>query len=280
MILGVDLGNYAVKTSVGVIFPSKCSRVANILSNSPFMCENLSLYIGEGGFDTEYRKVKKEHIKSLFSYAVSQSTNDFNNKVVVGLPLSQYKQDKDEMRELLLSVRHTKRINIDDIAVYPEGVAAVVGTNFEGVVIDIGGRTTDACLVTDNAGSKKVNNPLSMPKGTLNLYSDFVKILNSTYALDLKLDDGERIVSKGLIVDGVQIDYSMAIEVFRQFVEELIGTLRVEYSLRTNNVILVGGGAQLLYKSIYNRIPGAKLADNSVYANAYGFRRVGEQIWR
>lgn len=35
MIIGVDIGNYAVKTSQKISFPSKVSKVGNILKNPP-----------------------------------------------------------------------------------------------------------------------------------------------------------------------------------------------------------------------------------------------------
>ncbi|HYF75465.1 MAG TPA: ParM/StbA family protein [Candidatus Nitrosocosmicus sp.] len=287
MILGVDLGNYAVKTSKEVIFPSKCTKAANILSSSPVLTEEGKIYIGEGSFDTEYRKVKKAHLRTLFLYAVALSSADLSNKVVVGLPISQFQQEKDELKNILLPQRIntigvngiSRKICIDDIEVYPEGIGAITGSEYEGIVIDIGGRTTDVCLVSDHDGNKKVKNPYSIAKGTLNLYSDFIKAINSKYGLDLSPDDADRILKKGLRVDGDNVDCSFAIEIFRQYVEELVNYLQVEYSLRTQEVLLIGGGSQLLYKALKNRIPGARLADNAVFANAVGFRKVGEQLW-
>jgi plasmid segregation protein ParM len=289
MILGVDLGNYAVKTSREVIFTSKCSRVGNLLSSTAVTVSSGTYHIGDGGFDTEYRKVRKEHLKVLFLYAVALSGPDQINRVVVGLPLSQYKQDKDELRQLLLSSRNnpieysgnSRVLTIDDVAVYPEGVGAVVGTPFEGIVVDIGGRTTDCCFITDSDGVKKVSNPFSLPKGTLNLYADFAKAVNSKYCLDLNSEDAERIIKRGsLTIDGEKVDFAFAMDIFKQFVDELVNKIRLEYRLRTEEVKLVGGGSQLLLKPIQNRLSGARPADNSIFANAIGFERVGRTIWR
>ncbi|GIW49220.1 MAG: hypothetical protein KatS3mg079_696 [Caloramator sp.] len=48
MIIGVDLGNYATKTSEGVFFLSKVSKVGNILKNSiELQIDNNSYYIEE-----------------------------------------------------------------------------------------------------------------------------------------------------------------------------------------------------------------------------------------
>jgi plasmid segregation protein ParM len=287
MILGVDLGNYKTKTSREVIFLSKCARVANILNSTAITTDQGTFYIGDGSFDTEYRKVKKEYTKVLFLYAVAMSSSDPSNKVVAGLPLSQYKQDKDEFRGILsnrindITINGAgRRIIIDDVAVYPEGVGAIIGTDFEGIVIDIGGRTTDVCQVTDSDGIKKVHNPHSLPKGTMNLYSDFVKVINARHGLDLLPDDTERILKNGLHIDGHPVDCAYANDVFRQYVDDLMGSLQVEYSLRTQDVMLVGGGAQLLFKPLSKRIPNARMMDNSIFANAKGFERVGVKLWR
>jgi plasmid segregation protein ParM len=287
MILGVDLGNFAVKVSNGMIFPSKCSKVGSILNDNKIEVNGESLFLNSGFYDTEYRKVKKMHIKALFLYALSQAEGQ-NFKAVVGLPLAQYKQDKEAFKELLISPKvntvsyknASKKIFVEDVEVYPEGVAAAAGTSFEGVIMDIGGRTTDCCYVEDNEGVKKVKSPLSIPKGTLNLYSDFINALNARYSLDLTIEDAGRILKHGLKIDGEPVDGSIVVDVFREYVDELIDKLNVEFSLKTNNVLLVGGGSELLYKPIKSRIPAASLSENPLSANAEGFQRVGEQLWQ
>jgi plasmid segregation protein ParM len=278
MILGVDIGNYATKSSRGVIFPSKCSKIPGILKNTAITTDEGTFYIGEGSHDTEYRKVKKEFTRTLFLYAVAVE----QVKAVVGLPLSQYKQDKDALKSLLLSRRindlvingNPQRVIVEDVEVYPEGLGAIAGTEFEGIIIDMGGRTTDCCEVSGG----KVSNPFSLPRGTLNLYSDFVKVLNSR-GLDLRPEDADAILHKGLKLDGEPVDIAPAMEVFRQFVSDLVGRLQIEYSIRTRDVLLVGGGCQILQQAIKNRIPAARLINNPVFANAEGFEKVGRQIW-
>ena len=153
MILGVDIGNYATKTSTGTTFPSKCSQVSNILKNTSITTEQGTFHIGEGAHDMEYRKARKQNILPLFLYALSFESASI--KAVVGLPMSQYKQDKDALKALLLSRRvydiainnKPQKVILEDVEVYPEGLAAIYGTDFEGVLIDIGGRTTDCCEV-------------------------------------------------------------------------------------------------------------------------------------
>jgi plasmid segregation protein ParM len=282
VIIGIDLGNYAVKTSKGLIFPSKCSRTGGLLKNTSISTGEGTFYIGEGSLDTEYRKAKKEHIRTLFLYACAITGHECI-KAVVGLPLSQYKQDRDALKNLLLSRKvndisingRPQRAIIEDVEVYPEGLAAIYGMDFEGVLIDIGGRTTDCCEVIGG----KVSNPFSLPQGTLNLDSDFIKALNSR-GLDLRPEDAAAIIRKGLRIDGEPVDITPATEVFRQFVNDLVLRLQIEYSIRTRDVLLIGGGCQLLYQAFKNRIPAARMIDNPVWANAMGLERVGAALWK
>lgn len=284
MILGIDIGNHATKSSKEFICLSKVSEIGSIINSKPIKINGKALYFNEGNFDTEYRKINKKYIRELFLYAIANSTNEIVNKVVVGLPISQYKEDRDRLKEILLQSKDNEldgihgRIIIKDVEVYPEGLGAIVGTEFEGILIDIGGRTTDVCEVINANGAKKFNNAFSILKGTLNLYSDFIKLLNSK-GLDLRLDDAERILRNGLKIDGVAVDISGAMEVFKAYVNELVNSLQLEYSLQTQNIMLVGGGSQLLYKAIKNRIPAAMISSNPVFANAVGFKKVGEAIW-
>lgn len=290
MIHGIDLGNVESKHSNGNTFPSKLSLKPNILGTEHSITFGQSTYyIGEGNYDTEYRKAQKEFLHLLFLYAVGKNTNELSNKVVVGLPISQHKLDKEVLRQRLLQYRTNelkidgtlKKFNIDDIAVYPEGLGAIVGENFEGVVCDIGGRTTEACeAYLNDQGLIHIEKPISIPQGILNLYTDFIDVLNSTYGLDLKYTEAPRIIKNSLTVDGIPKDITPAMALFKDFVDDLVGKLRMNYSISTKPVLLVGGGSVLLSKPIIKRVPNAFLHKAPVRANADGFKRWGELIWR
>lgn len=284
-ILGIDLGNFATKVSNGINFESKCTKVAGVLQKNGFVLDGKTYYMEDGTHDTEYRKINKQTNRIMLGYALARSAVD-KATVVVGLPISQYQQDKDTFKEQLLSKKvfdteygeiH-KRIVVEDLEVYPEGVSSVIGTSFQGVVIDIGGRTTDCCQVTGSE-VKKVVNPLSIPKGILNLHSDFIKALNARYGLDLKIDDAQRILDNGLKIKGEVVPTDFAIDSFKAFVEDLVAQLNIEYSLSTLDVKLVGGGSQTLLKPLVKRIPNATIINEPFMANAKGFQRVGEKLW-
>ena len=271
MILGIDVGNYYTKTSKMINFMSKVSNVGGILTNDPVTIGNKTMYLGEGEADTEYRKAYKETYLYLLQGAIRKSSNDKDNKIVVGLPLSQYKADKGYLTNRILQSGIAK-----DVIVQPEGAIAV-DNNYTGIVVDIGGGTTDICLITIEGNRRKILQPYSIPKGILNLESEFINQINAEHGLDLQPVDADRIIKSGLFVYGERKEFSMGI--YKDFVESLVRRIQVDYSLKTNNITLVGGGACKLYRAFKNRVPQAQLVNNSFYANALSYENVGKKVW-
>ncbi len=287
-ILGVDVGNATCKTNTGVLFNSKITDVEPFGKADTLFIDKKHYWLGEGAYDTTYRKVdKRNYINFLFG-ALALSTNTIRNYIVLGLPLSQYKEDKSALTNIVLSNKEKcieingveKRLIIDDIEVFPEGVVTLED-EYEGIVVDIGGRTTDCALVINERGRRRILNPISLPCGTINLYTDFIKKLNNKFSLDLVMNDAERIIKNGLILDGRNTNIDFAMDVYRAFTENLITQLQVEYSLRTNSISLTGGGVTSLYKTIKERLgDGVSLQANPIYANAKAYYELGCSIWQ
>ncbi|MEG2289901.1 MAG: ParM/StbA family protein [Clostridium sp.] len=287
MILGVDIGNYSTKTSELSIFDSKVSIIGNILENNMKIELNREIcYLGDGNFDTCYRKVEKEsYIKLLFG-ALALSTKERMIDLVLGLPLSQFNSDKDLLKERIMDDRYLigkfnnehKEYVIRNIEVYPEGLGGI-DNNYEGIILDIGGLTTDIALLEIKNNKRKIINPLSLNQGTLHLYSNFIKVINSKYSLDLTSNDTERILRNGLKINGETKNITFAMDVFKEFTEGIIRQLNVEYSLSTNNLAMLGGGGIILAKSIIKRVPQAFLVDEPLFANANNFKKRGVSLW-
>lgn len=287
MILGVDVGSYSVKSSKGITFLSKLTKYGGFEENSDYIVINSDKwYLGEGDFDTEYRKAYRKSFINLMYAAIALSTDEVYNNVVVGLPLSQYKEDRDYLRNIILQNSDknliindvSKRIVINDIEVVPEGIAAV-NDSFEGIVIDIGGRTTDICLITNEFNKRKINKPYSLPLGVLNLENDFISVINNTYALDLFPEDTQRILDKGLKIYGQEKEIDFAMEVYKKFVNKVMSILQVDYPIKTHNIALTGGGAEILQKPLIKRLPNAELIKDGYFSNAIGYEFLGKEIW-
>lgn len=228
-ILGIDVGNCTCKTNTNVIFNSKATEVEPLSKADTLLIDKKTYWLGEGNYDTTYRKVDKENYINFLFGALALSTDTVNNYIVLGLPLSQYKEDKASLINMVLANREkTIKINdvekhlvIKDVEVFPEGVVTLPD-DYEGICIDIGGRTTDCALVVNERGRRRILNPISVPTGTINLYKDFINKINNKLSLDLVMNDAERIMNNGLILDGKKTNIDFALEVYKQFVDTLI----------------------------------------------------------
>lgn len=289
MIKEADLGNYSSKDSFGNIFESKVSSIPSTLADKYVLeLDGETYYLGKGEFDTEYRKIYKKSYFQLLYGLLCMSSKEVTNeiKLVVGLPLSQFKNDKDLLREMILSKyilsgtfnRYERNFVITDCEVYLEGIASVP-IDYEGVFVDVGGRTTDAGITYMENGKRKVENPYSLPKGTINLYSDFIKLINVNHGLDLNTNKAKRVISNGLYIKNKRVDISREMKIFKEYLDGLISDLNVQYSLNTNAVTFTGGGSLDLSKSIKRRVEHAVILEDSLFSNAYGFRKFGRSVW-
>lgn len=289
MILGIDIGNYATKDNFGNNFKSKVSCIPDTLGNK--YCITLAgenYYLGTGEFDTEYRKInKKSYLKLLYGIMSLSSKEEVNDiDLALGLPIGQYHKDKESLRKLIIENQYMsgcfnnkkKTFIISNVTVCLEGLAAVP-KNFEGIIIDIGGRTTDAGVIYYEHSDRKVESALSLPVGTLNLYSDFIKTINNIHGLDLKLKDSERIIRKGLEIEGKVVDLRNEMNIFREYLDDLVSNLNIQYSLKTNKVACTGGGSIVFKSALKKRIPHIILSNNPRFDNVIGFYRKGVELW-
>lgn len=287
MILGIDLGNWNIKTSEGDIFPSRYTVVENILgaTGDSLEYEGIKYYIKEGKLENNYDKANKETNMILFLYALAiQKTNYF--KAVVGLPVLAYKNNKDTFREKLLENKIynlklngiEKTIVIEDIIVFPEGAGAyfnIQNRAKNAIVIDIGGGTTN--IVSFKNG--KLDKYTTIAKGMIELYNRIRECLNSEYTLKLELEDIENLMKEGLKVDGKEVNWSFVKPIINDLVNELMNELR-NFEIRTSTVYLTGGGSKLLRAALRNKVPGLVLVEDYLFSNAKGFKNVGVAKWK
>lgn len=276
MKLGLDIGSSNLKTDTGFLIPSKIRQGNSLNTSLSVEYEGKHYIIGEGNREVEINKAKRE-TNLLFIYSVLGAVSeDIENEVAVGLPIGQYQQQKEEYRQFIMDNNFNvirvngieKPINITNVIVCPEGLSSIT-TDYTGIIVDIGGRTTDICLLSE----RKVINPISKAVGTLNLYAEIINSINSVYSLDLHEEEAERIIKNGLKIDGEIQNIKFIYDILTAFTDDLINTLKLNYSLRTNELLLMGGGGELFYNSIKKRAKQAQLIENCLFSNAKGFRR-------
>lgn len=295
--IGVDLGNCNIKTSKGIIVPSLITK-ADYLISTGYQIEfnNQILIIGEGDYDTNLDKISKENLLPMLCLALGLSTKEEFIRMVIGLPISQYRSKKDKMIEVIEDNKilnfklngEERTVCIEDAAIFPEGVATYYDLDLEKrkvllnkdlIVLDIGGRTTDIALL--KAGKKRsVAKSTSLDVGMINIYNDMINEINSIYTLGLNIEDAENIIKNGLEVDGEKKDTTFIKDIIRNNIEKVFKELNISYPVRTSPVLVTGGGGRSFFKSIKKRYPSAELVADNLFSNANGYKRVGEKLWR
>jgi plasmid segregation protein ParM len=286
---GIDVGNYSLKEFPGTNIKSLVTTEENILgSKITLEYDGDTYFIGEGSFETELNKSAKDNFLPLLltGIVLRSSKDNIFQQVICGLPINQYKANKDALKEVVLCDRvreiklngEPKKVVITDFEVYPEGVGAYysLNTNDDVIIIDIGGRTTDIAYIVD----KKLRSSSTIAVGTLNIYKDISDKLNATYSLDLDIPAAERILDKGYLeIDGLRIDLSFVTEILKRNFIKINDDLGMKFPARTEKIVLVGGGYKLFEKAFKKRYRNSFVADNPIYANAIGFQKVGEMLW-
>lgn len=288
MIIGVDLGNYAVKTSEKVHFLSKISEMDSFTGDNKVIYNNKTIYIGEGEFSTDWNKSQKESTLPLLFTAIAKSTSDNINQVVIGLPIQQYKANKEELKELISNNRcasiNNRRMLIEDIEVAPEGASVYYNMPLDTrqeiggkqlIVADIGGRTSDISVFVD----RKIVDVKTIPTGMLNIYQDIIDYINSNYTENFTLEDGEVILREGLFLNGENKDVSFIKPILHKHFNSIYKDLQLKFNLNKGYVYLTGGGSNVLQLAFKNRLNNLIVSKNPLYDNAIGFKRVGEQLW-
>lgn len=287
---GIDVGNYSLKEFPNTNIKSLVTTEENILGTK--LCleyEDKKYYIGEGPFEAELNKSNKNNFLPLLltGIALNSSKDNVFNQVVCGLPINQYKANKEILKDLVLSSRvrniklngEDRKIIITDFDVYPEGIGAYysLNTNDDAILVDIGGRTCDIAYIVD----RKVKGSSTVAVGTINIYKDIADKLNSLYTLDLDIQMAERVLGKGFFeVDGERKDLSFVTEILKKSFLKINEDLTLKFPVRTEKIILVGGGYKLFERAFKNRYKNVYVADNPIYANAIGFRKVADMLWQ
>lgn len=289
MIKGIDIGNYSLKEFPNTNIKSLVATEENILgSNLCLEYLGETYYIGEGKFDTELNKSNKKNFLPLLLTSIAlNSSKDDVFQVVCGLPINQMKANKDKLEHLVMDNRvkeiklngKYRKIIITDFKVYPEGIGAYysLNTTDDVIIVDLGGRTSDIAYIAD----KKLKTSSTVAVGTLNIYKDIADKLNADYSLDLDIPAAERILTRGWIeVDGVKADLSFIRDILIKNFNKINDDLILKFPARTERIVLVGGGHRLFEKAFKNRYANSSVAANPIFANAIGFKKVGDLLWQ
>jgi plasmid segregation protein ParM len=297
LIIGVDLGNYAVKTSTKEYFLSKISETEKLTNKDLIIYNGRKLYIGEGEFQTDWNKSKKENLLPFLFYALAQNSSETFFQVVLGLPIQQYKQNKEGLKETILANRVQnllingieRKIVITDLEVAPEGASvyyqlkdsqkALIG-NKPLLIVDIGGRTTNISLFKLKGSDRYIEAYKTIPVGMLNIYSDIVDAINEKFTQSYKLEDGEDILNNGLCLYGKEQNISFIQPLIKKQFDSIMKEINLNFNIDEGYILLTGGGSKILRQPFQNRLTNLIISDEPIYDNVLGFQKVGEALWQ
>jgi plasmid segregation protein ParM len=292
MKIGIDIGNYQIKTSENIIFDSKVTTEKFFGTDADKLTiSNRTYYLGEGNLEIESRKFDKENFLPLLLGAICKSTDADAIDLALGLPIIQFK-NKDTRAELINmlqgnsykvvynNIGSTKFIR--SVQVFPEGISGYLYLKNQGllndvgyrdaILIDVGGKTTDIALIKNN----KATLPTSVNVGTIDIYYSIAKALRERY-YDAKIDV-EKIqdyLDKGFYYKGEKQDITFAINTTKVLFKQIYDELKINYSIETEAVVVMGGGAKILGSAFKKNIPGIIIMENidrDIFSNAKGYK--------
>ncbi|MEG0944407.1 MAG: ParM/StbA family protein [Angelakisella sp.] len=290
-IVGVDLGYTYTKTSEMLKFESKISEVEPLLGGKRLKIDGCTYFMGEGKGTVDLNKIDSVITKACLFYALGKvKTGAEGFKIVTGLPIAQYQTLQEGLKQMILNNRYKmisvdlepdKRIYIEDVKVYPQGAGALYGQNIVGdaIVVDIGGRTVDIAYFSIQDGVRKLTKSETLFDGMLTLYSSIINRVNAKYMINLQPEYSQNILINGLTIDGDKQDIGFLKPVISEHIEGICNEIRLNYPANTTTIYLCGGGAELLEGAFKRHFKDIQKLNNSQFANAIGYKKVGEAIW-
>lgn len=275
--LSIEIGNRNTKTSEGIIFPSRYTMFKQI-GTTVISYNGCDYYIGNGSYDIELNKSKKDFMPLLLS-AIAKSTASSDINLVIGTPINQ----RDTKEEFINKLKdktfvfeytnekekvQTRLINIHKVEVILEGLGSVkylpAAAGKRSILIDIGGWTTNVIYISGG----KIIDAFTIDKGILSFYKLIKDREEGTGEL-YSLEEIEDAIKQGYINN-----YSLEkITIFNTIVKEI----KNRRNTKLFDIYFTGGGSTDFQEYIH-QIGGTILQDN-VFTNVKGNLKIAEEIW-
>lgn len=298
MLISIDHGNYAIKT-VNHTF------VSGLVEHTvkPPMTEDIMEYKGSywtlSGKRLNYMKDKTQDerffILSLFAIAKELESSGLyspieNIDLAVGLPPEHYGVLKEKFADYFRRTETIKftykdkpyNVIINNVMVFPQAYAAVVPhsslvmNELRVFIVDIGGYTTDVLLLRN--GKPDLQFCRSFETGIITMNSEIVRKVGTLY--DMRIEDDHISAVLGgketILPSEVKETITKATGLHAK---DILDNLREhQVDLRSNPVIFIGGGSQLLRSFLENSPMVAKAHFiDSPNANAIGYKLLGQK---
>lgn len=287
-IIGLDMGTYNFKSNKEFICRSVYSTNTkyNVRNGGILELNGERYQMGVGKFDAEIIKADRDNLP-LFLYALAMSTDKEDVKIVVGMPNYQLEEDVhvNKMKnkfigEFNFSLNGEKRkLNVLDMKIFPEGMGAYYTitndlSDKDVVLIDIGGSTFNVLLFKNNEFIKAD----TLPFGSLNLLNDIRSHVMGLHGGRHTIDDIGNYMKRGRVgKSDDKMEY--VVDLAQKYIDELMTLLTLEYSAGSVDYFISGGGVEVFSGAIIKNIGDVGLIKDYVFANANGFKMIGDVIY-
>jgi plasmid segregation protein ParM len=286
MNIGIDNGYLYTKSVSDLgkhIFKSAYSTSDKSVSGmATIVIDGKEYYVGVGKPNTDTDKTDSEinRVGTLTTLAL-HGDGEFN--IVAGLPIGQYKTQKEKFKKMMLSYNYNKvifrnkpmNLKINNVIIVPQGVGALYSTSKKDgsyIVFDIGGLTIDVGYIdTDWNGSPTPQRTDTWYKGVVTLYPKIIELVNNKFGLTLEPNFAEHILREGLYILGEKQDTCFLQPLMNSYLDDMFEDFKRNYPCKNVPIYLCGGGATILELYFKQHFPQAILLKDSQFANAIGY---------
>lgn len=270
-------------------------------------------FVGDAALEQSGLKTRRQdrgwietpEYKALLLTAItelSQATG-ITVELITGLPVA-YFADRGVLQERLAGVHSVKRagrrrgqrIEIADIVILPQGLAAVLsealdsngkirpGPVSEGMVglVDIGGHTVS--VATFSELKEIARQTASIDAGLWGPLTEIGKRVNAAYpGQELRGHEVVEAIRRGSIRHyGEDRDISgIAQDVLKPFARQILAEASQVWgnAARLDALLVAGGGAEIVGAALVAEYPHAKVVENPQWANVEGYLRFARRHW-
>lgn len=277
--LAVDLGNFNIATSEGILFSSRYTKGEDIAPGEETIKFNGETYlIGKGNFDNVFNKAKKNYLPNLL-YAIGKSTEEEKISLVLGVPLDNL-GIKDDFKDTLEGKTFNfelngeeRKITINKLGTIAEGLSSFYTLRKEErerdtLIIDIGGRTVNVCTFVEG----KINTKFTYPNGMIDLYDEIKTNVNNKEGMNYSLEDMQRLVNNRVYEGNKEKE---------EFVAKMLNAINLKIpNMYVYNIYLTGGGSLELDNELRDAIKNFRFVTDPLFSNVLGNKKIAQLKWR
>jgi hypothetical protein len=210
----------------------------------------------------------EQKLENLVSIGKILNFHGIQGEVKVG-----YTANKEEQLE-----------NIKKVVVLPETFLVYTVNNpskLKGkktLIIDIGGRTTNVCLLTDCKFS--LDDYFTISRGMFNVDLTIAKKINTANYTSYNDEDIDLLRKQNAKV--LDDNKELIEEVYREHVESIVKEVAINsWQIDNNTVVLIcGGGGIILEDYIQEAFPNAKLSNDPLFDNLRALELMSKEVFK